>query len=345
MKITFPLTRSITTLNPNLIYSPLRSGNYIFGWFGDFFRLAQFVREANNDPAVVERFKEDVQKRERPGFEFSRVSAGVAVGYLWAQVFYIAVPVGTFFGCDYWAYLYALVPAVVALGVWTAGNVGRRQGKIWHCLVAAYAAYPLRFLLHDKTAWLMCVVITSAVVFDLYSKEWQLTPSPRRSLKRRVFTLYVCGVIYLSLLVCWFCFNGSIPNDAGELVPVHKAFNDALSSDIWRDLKKHLANIWMEVKYNGVIYTYWQLLDTLDIGAEARALSTLGLPAGSTPAQISSRFRKISKELHPDKVKGTFEEKRRAQEQYMKLSVAYEKLNQLRGKSSKQRDEGGPINL
>lgn len=283
----------------------------------------------------MERFKEDVQKRERPGFEFSRITAGVAVAYLWAQVYQIAVPIGEFAGMN-WSFLYWLLPSVVALAIWTAGNVGRRQGKIWPCLVAAYVAYPLRFLLHDQTAWLMCVVITSALAFDLYSKQWQLTPPPRRSLKRRVATLYVCGVIYLSLFGCYYYFNTTIKNDSNENVPVHVALKNALNSELWQEVKRHAVNVWTEVRHNGLYYTYTQLLDSLEIGAEARALDALGLPTGSTQQQISSMFRKLSKEFHPDKVKGTAAEKKAAQDVYLKFSVAYEKLNQLRGKGKKR---------
>lgn len=82
----------------------------------------------------------------------------------------------------------------------------------------------------------------------------------------------------------------------------------------------------------------------------------LGLPETATQSEITTTFRKLSKEFHPDKVKGTDAEKRAAQERFMEISLAYERLSSMKSKrrqrNRKSTDGGGggdeaskPINL
>lgn len=58
----------------------------------------------------------------------------------------------------------------------------------------------------------------------------------------------------------------------------------------------------------------------------------LGLLPTASQAEITATFRRLSKELHPDKVKSTGPEKRAAEERFMEISQAYEKLSKMKAK-------------
>lgn len=58
----------------------------------------------------------------------------------------------------------------------------------------------------------------------------------------------------------------------------------------------------------------------------------LGLLPTASQSEITSTFRKLSKEFHPDKIKGTVADNRAAQERFMEISLAYEKLSKLKSK-------------
>lgn len=60
-------------------------------------------------------------------------------------------------------------------------------------------------------------------------------------------------------------------------------------------------------------------------------LQTLGLTPTATQSEITAAFRKLSKENHPDKIKGEAE-KKIAQEKFMEISHAYEVLSKIKSK-------------
>lgn len=68
-------------------------------------------------------------------------------------------------------------------GVWTVGNIGREQGTLKWPLLAAYAAYPVRYYIYDETVWFTLMVIASSLAFDSFSKEWRRTRTKRNVVK------------------------------------------------------------------------------------------------------------------------------------------------------------------
>lgn len=56
-------------------------------------------------------------------------------------------------------------------------------------------------------------------------------------------------------------------------------------------------------------------------------IQVLGLLPTASQAEITSTYRKLSKEYHPDKIKGSEVEKRKAQDRFMEISQAYEILS------------------
>lgn len=246
----------------------------MFGWLGDLFRIPEMVRDANNDPEYVENFKKDIRQRRRPPFAFGQLCGSVMVAYLWGQVSIIAIPETSFNDIN-WSFLHGLVPIVVALGVWTSGNCGRQQGNIWPCLIAAYAAYPLRFIPELDKFWLYAVVIVSSLAFDKWSKQWRLTTPTKRSLVRRIGTLYVCGLMYLSFFGSYCYFNAKITNADGDVVHVHEAISSAMNSPWWSEFKQSLGETYAHLQHRGYYETYKMIIDQLDTDGEQKALEVI----------------------------------------------------------------------
>lgn len=68
-------------------------------------------------------------------------------------------------------------------GVWTVGNIGREQGSLKWPVLAAYAAYPIRYYVYDETVWFTLMVIASSLAFDSFSKQWRRTRTKRNIVK------------------------------------------------------------------------------------------------------------------------------------------------------------------
>ena len=73
----------------------------------------------------------------------------------------------------------------------------------------------------------------------------------------------------------------------------------------------------------------------MDPFGEKNALKVLGLSQGVSQEEIRSKYRELTKIHHPDKVKGTKEEKEAAQEKFVQIQQAYEKLSDLKRSRAK----------
>lgn len=153
-------------------------------------------------------------------------------------------------------------------GVWTVGNTGREQGCLWHCLAAAYIAYPLRYYVYDESYWMTGMLVFSALVFESLSKEWRREPPRRNSTKRRVAYLSAAACIYLSLWGSFFYFNGKITDSDGDEVPVAEAIQNFLSSPWWTDLKTTMNETWQFAQHHGWYETWKQIVDSMDVDGE-----------------------------------------------------------------------------
>lgn len=242
----------------------------MIGWLCEIFTIPEMVRDANEDPRFINNFKEQLRLNRKPPFAVGKFASAVMAAYLWSQVFMIAIPESEHLGIS-WKFLHWLVPFVVALGVWTVGNCGREHGPLRHCLIAAYLAYPIRYILYDEVWWLTATVVVSALAFDHWSKQWLLRPPKRRSMKRRVATLYFCGCLYLALFGSYFIFNGKITDSDGDEVPVYEAMQNAFKSAWWLDLKQSLGDSWAYARHHGFYATWKQIIEQLDTDGEQNA--------------------------------------------------------------------------
>lgn len=90
-------------------------GYFGIGWIGEIFQIPELVRDANEDPAFIEKFINTLRTNRKPKFTTSRFLFGIMVGYLWAQLILLAIPQDSFWGID-WSYLHWLVPLAGSLG-------------------------------------------------------------------------------------------------------------------------------------------------------------------------------------------------------------------------------------
>ena len=88
--------------------------------------------------------------------------------------------------------------------------------------------------------------------------------------------------------------------------------------------------LWQQMLQNGFWSTWSQLVDSLDPFGEKNALRELGLGKGASQEEIRGKYRELSKLHHPDKVQGSLEEKEAAQEKFVAIQQAYEKLSTLK---------------
>ena len=91
-----------------------------------------------------------------------------------------------------------------------------------------------------------------------------------------------------------------------------------------------MKQLFQHMQHNGFWSTWSQLVESLDPFGEKNALKSLGLGKGASQEEIKARYRELTKLNHPDKVKGTPEEKEAAHEKFVQIQQAYEKLSTLK---------------
>lgn len=308
-------------------------GYFGIGWLFEIFMIPGYVRDANEDPRFIEEFVNKLRHFKKPPYSGKRFVGEVMIGYLFGQLFEMAIPETPFMGVDF-SLLHWLIPLFIALGVWTVGNIGREKGVLWHCLLAAFAAYPVRYFIYDETYTLLLSALASALVFDHFSKEWLRTPPQRRGTVERSLKFTGALCIYFSLWGCFLFFNGTISDEDGNEVPIQEAFQNFLASAWWTDLAQALKDTYNYAQHHGWYETWKEVFESMDVDGERNSYKVLGVSATASQAEITSAYRRLSKEFHPDKVKDE-SQRAAANQRFIEIQQAYSVLSKI--KSSRRR--------
>ncbi|XP_004521022.1 dnaJ homolog subfamily C member 22 isoform X2 [Ceratitis capitata] len=308
-------------------------GYFGVGWLAEIALIPEYVRDANEDPAFIKSFVARLQANRRPPYSAKRFVGEVMIGYLFGQVVLMAIPETIFAGID-WGFLHWLIPVFISIGVWTVGNIGRERGVWWHCLIAAILIYPTRYLIYDETYSLLLTALVSALVFDSYSKQWLRTPPKRHTLVKRSFKFTAALLIYFSFWGCFLYFNGTISDEEGGEVPIHEALRNFLTSTWWTDFTQALKDTYQYAQHHGWYETWKEIFESMDVDGERNSYKVLGVSATASQAEITSAYRRLSKEFHPDKVKDE-KLKAAANQRFIEIQQAYNVLSKI--KSSRRR--------
>lgn len=83
-------------------------------------------------------------------------------------------------------------------------------------------------------------------------------------------------------------------------------------------------------------YEVWkQIVDLSDPQGEQNAYKVLNLSPTATQSEITTNWRQLSREWHPDKVKDPSQQ-RAAQEKFMEIQQAYETLSKIKTKRKRR---------
>lgn len=224
---------------------------------------------------------------------------------------------------------------VFVLGVWVTGNIGRERGDPWITVIVSYLSYTTRWYVFDESIWLTVMAFCASLAFDTFSKEWDRTPRKKRHFCKRVSILVSCGVLYLALWSSFIYFNGTITDSNGDEVPIQEAIHHFFTSPWWADFKQSLYDTYQYAQHHGWYEIWKQIIDLSDVQGEQNAYRILGLSPTASQTEITAKWRALSREWHPDKVKDPTLQ-RSAQEKFMEIQQAYEILSNIKTKRARR---------
>jgi len=313
----------------------LPGGYFGLGWVRDLWRIPEYVREANAEKGWVVLQEEKMRLAEMPPWKMARWGGMLVVGNMLGMLPAMAVPNKEDIGVDLSLLGTFLTPLGCALGIWLVGNIGRWEGSFRRPLLGCYLTLPAYLYGMNVVSW---TTILGAYCFN---RQWRRPGKPSRAWYTRIVVLTLCGVLYLSMWSSYLYFNAEVVHN-GDKIKLRDAVGNFIKSPAVKEFWRNLQGLWQHMLHSGFWSTWSQLVESLDPFGEKNALKTLGLAQGVSQEEIRSKYRELTKVHHPDKVKGTQEEKEAAQAKFVQIQQAYEKLSDLkrsRAKANKRQQE------
>ncbi|KAG7155009.1 dnaJ homolog subfamily C member 22-like [Homarus americanus] len=306
-------------------------GGYLgCGLMRDFIRIPAYVRDINASDDYIAELTQKMKKHRKPPFSLIRFVSQILVGNSWSILMIAAVPTEEVFGLS-WTSLTLLSPIGTAIGVWTIGNIGREQGQLKWAMIGAYIVLPFSFFHPPLANW---SAISCALLFTSRGKEWRRTPYPDSPFCKRFMTLMMCVVVFNSFWGSALYFNATVTDSQGERIKLRDAAKNFLNSPMFLEFKENLKVIFNDARENGWTNAWTNFVELLDPLGEGHALKVLGLTSGATQDEISSAYRKLAKEWHPDR--HSFENKDEAHKRFMEIQEAYEKLSDIKNRRKRK---------
>ena len=155
-------------------------------------------------------------------------------------------------------------------GVHLVANVQPHVAEMKFPLIGAYIGLP--WLLYDSQNLVYSALI-SAIFVNWKGKEWEKNPQkPRKGFCRRLSTLTLCGLIYLTLWGATIYLNASVTTKDGQEIPLREAIPNFFNSPAWADTKQTFRHIYEYYKVHGFNTMWEEIMDKLDASGEDSAL-------------------------------------------------------------------------
>jgi len=314
----------------------LPGGYFGAGWIRDIWRIPEYVAEANNDEEYVKKLTDKMRESDSPPRKIARSLGMLVVGNMFGLLVSMAVPNQDSLddlGVDLTMLGKCLIPFGCAFGVWLVGNIGNHQGGFLRPLLACYCTLPAYIYGLNFISW---TTILGAIFFQ---RKWRRSVSSPLPLYRRVFVLWLCGSLYLSMWGSYFYFNATIVHNE-EKIKLRVAVKHFINSPAVQEFGKNLLGLWEHMKAEGWWSTWSALVASLDPTGERHALKVLGLQKGVTQEEVKAKYRELTKQWHPDRIKDP-EKKEEAGEKFVAIQQAYETLSDIKKKRSGKNRRGG----
>jgi len=132
----------------------------------------------------------------------------------------------------------------------------------------------------------------------------------------------------------YFYFNAEV-NHNGDRIKLRDAVGNFIKSPLVQEFQRNVRDHWNHMLEHGFMSAWTNLVDSLDPFGEKNSLKVLGLGAGATQDEIKSKYRELSKQWHPDKVRGDATAKEEAQAKFLEIQAAYENLSNIKNRRNK----------
>eukprot|EP00041_Stephanoeca_diplocostata_P034533 m.1182685 g.1182685 ORF g.1182685 m.1182685 type:complete len:402 (+) comp24538_c0_seq4:246-1451(+) len=298
-------------------------GGLIAGVVRDFWRLPEYVKEANRDAFLLERHGINQRENTRPS-SWAMLFALFQLPRIYRQVVLNLYPRNDEEGTvDPWFVAWTLTCGSLAVAwaiTWVSkmsfcwnssfkwALLGATIGElinVWKYLSVSDGTAPVERDLVDGTYCILVAIFAAyrsrsyVPVEEHYAQRKKQRQT--QSLCRRITKVIACVGIFYLLLGTAVYQNGVITTEDNSQVRIRDRVKQILNSPAWAQLQTECgiaANVWMSQGYDEFRR---HVMNRLDINGEQRALVDLGLSDNATTSEIRASANALRKLYHPDR--------------------------------------------
>ena len=305
-------------------------GFFWLGWARDFWRIPDYVEDANEDEYYMEQLSKKMKYRQQPQFNTSRFTGQVIIGSFYGTLVRLACPEESA------EWIIALgVSLGIACGVYLVGNVGREKGPFGIPYIATLLTYlGLYLMTGEEPGYVNCSIIT-ALTFTFY-REWRTTPTgkyEKETTRKRATKLSVKATLVLALWASFLYFNATITYESGEKIKLTDSIVHFFKSPVWLDFRSTFWTLYVKGESKEWQNFYDDVVQSFDPTGERNARAVLGVDQDDASEDIIRRqYKKLIFQWHPDRYKG--DDTDMAQKKFIEIQQAYELLqNRMKRKN------------
>ncbi|XP_050419142.1 dnaJ homolog subfamily C member 22 [Patella vulgata] len=307
-------------------------GCFGLGWLRDLWRIPEYVDDCKETESNRLEFHQRVMRNPKPPFSIVRYGGELIMGNLFGYLVLMTMPadfVKEGLGNILSVYL---PPLAVALGVYLVGNIGREKVTFKSCVIGAFCGVP--WLIKDSNN-IAVVPLLSAFAARWKGVSWRIHREKQQRLTWRLFKFGVLAGLYYSLWISAIYFNGTITTKDEETVLIRDAVNNFFKSPAWAETKDSLWKLYEFYNIHGWHKLWEELVEIFDPVGEKNAYKVLGVTSEMSQEEITSKYRKLAKQWHPDKHKDPAK-KAEAQEKFIEIQTSYDVLSKLKTRRARK---------
>ena len=312
--------------NQAFVWWSTLGGLFWLGWARDFWRIPEYVDEANKEEYFMQELKRKMKLRSSPPFNTTRFSGEVFIGSFYGTLVRLACPNETP------SLVLALVTSLgMNAGVYIVGNIGREKGRFFVPYIATLATYLALFLISgDEPGYVNCC-LASAITFN-YFREWRKDEIKKSGLERAAY-FFTGAMVIFALWGSFFYFNATITYQNGEKIKLTDSITHFFKSPLWLDFKGTFWSLYREGESKEWKHFYDDVVHSFDPTGERNARTVLGITSSANEEDIRKAYKKLVVKWHPDRYRG--EDRYHAQQRFIEIQQAYELLQQRIKKNSR----------
>ncbi|XP_066927481.1 dnaJ homolog subfamily C member 22-like [Clytia hemisphaerica] len=314
--------------NQAFVWWSTLGGFFWLGWIRDFWRIPEYVDDANDEKGFLNVLKMKMKHRKQPEFNTSRFSGQVFIGACYGTLARLACP-----DESPTILVTLLVPLGINIGVYLVGHIGREKGQFTIPYIVTLATYVFFYYSTGTEPGYVNISIACSLTFT-YFREWK--PEAKKESKTVRIRNFAIGVVLVfALWSSFFYFNATITYQNGEKIKLTDSIIHFFKSPVWLDFKQTFWNIYREGESNHWKNFYDDVISSFDPTGERNAKEVLGVHQTASEEEIRKRYKKLVVKWHPDRYRGA--DKEDAQHKFIEIQQAYELLQNRIKKTSRAR--------